>query len=513
MQRVNPLADLLQLKGPWVILAKRKTTISRGPDGRFLPAITVASTTSGTSTPTSTLPSLSSSPSSLTLTLASSNQEGNSGTSTPVYPPPPPSTPLIPYIEPHDIATQPKAQPTDMTDRSGDEPFGGEDDDTLDPRDFLKRVQRYLMGTTWENADKIDYFETWLKSGLAAEQWFRSLEAAKKTTWKNLCKAFKERWPERPIVQKTTAEKQAELEGEKITEAELGKKVKVNGAEVYTHVAWVNKVEKLAKAIPDNNNLLVVGCRQQLPPMLKALVSSTHDTWSTFCGAVRTIRPLEIEEEKEKQDKQARMEGELQRVRQQQRQPPQSPSSALGQAFCNFSVGPVPQPRFQPAAANTQGTPQQYRGPQRTDAEKLAIIGRIPPPQPDTSTGWAAYEADIANWNRNNYGRVAYETRPYPLTPGTSPVASGECFACGKMGHSSATCTSNTRIPQIERAWHQKANSIRAGANAASRSTNPNVNLVTEDNVFVSRDDYEAAVIARYLASQNQGNAEGPSEN
>ena len=57
------------------------------------------------------------------------------------------------------------------------------------------------------------------------------------------------------------AEKQAELEGEKITEAELGKKVKVNGAEVYTHVAWANKVEKLAKAIPDNNNLLVVGCR------------------------------------------------------------------------------------------------------------------------------------------------------------------------------------------------------------------------------------------------------------
>ena len=281
------------------------------------------------------------------------------------------------------------------------------------------------------------------------------------------------------------------MEGEKITEAELGKKVKVNGAEVYTHIAWASKVEKLAKAIPDNNNLLVVSCRLQLPPTLKALVSSTHDTWSTFCGAVRTIRPLEIEEEKEKRDKQARMEGELQHVRQQQRQPPQSPSSALGQVFCNLSVGPVPQPRFQTAAANTQGTPQQHRGPQHTDAEKLAIIGHISPPQPNTPTGWAAYEADITNWNRNNYGRVAYETRPYPLTPGTSPVASGECFACRKTGHSSAACTSNTRIPKIERAWCQKANSIRARANTASRSTNPNVNLVTEDNVFVLRGDYD----------------------
>ena len=174
-------------------------------------------------------------------------------------------------------------------------------------------------------------------------------------------------------------------------------KVKVNRVEVYAHIVWANKVEKLAKVIPNNNNLLVVSCRRQLPPTLKALVSSSNDTWTSFCAAVRAIRPLDIEEEKEKQSKQARIEGELQRVRlQQQRQPPASPSSTLGQAFRNFSVGPIPQPRFQPATANAQNQAQQYRGPQRTDAEKLAIIARIPPPQPDTATGWAAYEGEIA---------------------------------------------------------------------------------------------------------------------
>ncbi|KIJ95436.1 hypothetical protein K443DRAFT_683019 [Laccaria amethystina LaAM-08-1] len=401
-----------------------------------------------------------------------------------------------------------------MADRNSDKLFTGDEDDTLEPRDFLKRVQRFLMTTTWEDEGKVTYFETWLKSGSTAEQWFRDLEGAKKNTWTELCKAFKERWPERPIVQKSTAEKQAELEGERITEAELGTKVKVNGAEVYAHIAWANRVEKLAKAIPDNNNLLVVGCRRQLPPTLKALVSSAHDTWTTFCTAVRAIRPVDIEEEKEKQNKQARIEGKLQRVRQQQqRQPPQTPSSALGQAFRNFSVGPIAQPRFQPATTNSQGPPQQFRGPQRTDTEKLAIIGRILPPHPDTAAGWAAYEAEIAAWNRNGYGRAVYETRPYPLTPGTSPVASGECFGCGKTGHSSSACTANTRIPEVERVWRQKANSIRAGANAASRNANPNVNLVAEDDVFVSREDYDAEVIARYLARQNQGNGEGPSGN
>ena len=161
-----------------------------------------------------------------------------------------------------------------------------------------------------------------------------------------------------------TAEKQVELVGEKITEAELGTKVKVNRTEVYSHVKWANKIEKLAKVIPNNNNLLVIGCQQQLPPMLKALISSLHDIWAAFCGAVCTIRPLDIEEEKEKQDKQVRIEGELQHVRQQQPQPPQTPNSALGQAFCNFSVGPIPQPQFQQTPSNTQGKPQQYRGPQ-----------------------------------------------------------------------------------------------------------------------------------------------------
>jgi len=401
-----------------------------------------------------------------------------------------------------------------MADRKSDEPFTGEDDDAIKPRDFLKRTQRYLMATAWEDEEKVDYFEMWLKSRSVAEQWFGNLKTAKKETWKELCKAFKERWLERPMVQKTTAEKQAELEGERITEVELGKKVKVNGTEVYAHIAWANKIEKLAKAIPDNNNLLVVGCQRQLPPTLKALVSSSHDTWTVFCAVVRAIRPLDIEEEKERQDKQAQIEGELQCIRQQQqRQPPTSPSSTLGQVFRNFSVGPMPQPRFQPGTTSTQGPAQPYRGPQRTDAEKLAIIRRIPPPHPDTVAGRAAYEVEINAWNRNSYGRPANEMRPYPLTPGLSPAVSRECFGCGGGGHPSVACTSNTRIPEGERAWRQKANSIRAGANAASRASNTNINLVAEDDVFVSREDYNAAIIAQYLVSQNQGNGEGPSEN
>ncbi|KIJ90926.1 hypothetical protein K443DRAFT_14822 [Laccaria amethystina LaAM-08-1] len=125
---------------------------------------------SSTSTPLSTLPLLLSSPSSLMSTLALSTQGGGSGISTPIYPPPPPSTPLIPHISSHEVKIAPKRLAKDMADRKSDEPFTGEDDDIIERRDFLKRTQRYLMATAWDDEEKVNYFETWLKSGSVAEQ-------------------------------------------------------------------------------------------------------------------------------------------------------------------------------------------------------------------------------------------------------------------------------------------------------------------------------------------------------
>ncbi|KAG6823650.1 hypothetical protein H0H92_009536 [Tricholoma furcatifolium] len=87
--------------------------------------------------------------------------------------------------------------------------------------------------------------------------WFTGLELAKKTSWATL---------------------QEELKEARITEEELGKKVAVNGVEVYTHFAWADRVERLAKAISDTNNLLVKGTRDGMAPSLRSLVPHTMDT-------------------------------------------------------------------------------------------------------------------------------------------------------------------------------------------------------------------------------------------
>ncbi|TFK21578.1 hypothetical protein FA15DRAFT_562588, partial [Coprinopsis marcescibilis] len=55
---------------------------------------------------------------------------------------------------------------------------------------------------------------------------------------------------------------------------------------------------------------------------------------------------------------------------------------------------------------------------------------------PDTAAGKGQYAAQIDAWStEHGPTRKPNEHRPYPLTPGTSPVASGECWTCGRPSH------------------------------------------------------------------------------
>ncbi|KAG1845765.1 hypothetical protein C8R48DRAFT_557079, partial [Suillus tomentosus] len=56
--------------------------------------------------------------------------------------------------------------------------------------------------------------------------------------------------------------------------------------------------------------------------------------------------------------------------------------------------------------------------------------------QPDTATGQAAYEEQLQQWRAKwgNRARCSKHT-PFPLTPGTAQICSGECFKCGTHGH------------------------------------------------------------------------------
>lgn len=61
---------------------------------------------------------------------------------------------------------------------------------------------------------------------------------------------------------------------------------------------------------------------------------------------------------------------------------------------------------------------------------------------PDTVEGRASHKAQQDEWAKT-HGELAWvtESTPYPLRPGTAPVGSNECFACGMVGHTRPSCT------------------------------------------------------------------------
>ncbi|GLB45242.1 hypothetical protein LshimejAT787_2100020 [Lyophyllum shimeji] len=410
---------------------------------------------------------------------------------------------------------------------------GGDEDEKESPRDFLNKLERmYMLKTQFQDQEKVNYFQLSLKDGGPASQWFDALPATEKATWNALKAAYNIRWPAKTAMVKTQAEKQAELSETKIGENDLGRKVKVNGIEVYTHVAWADKVERLAKAIPDDNNLLVQITRNSMAPSLRALVAHSHNTWATFCRAVREVDVNELREKKDEKARAAKMEKDVEILRALRQQPPPTPSKVLGAAFAKMDLGPrIPQPSFGPPRPTnpqyTNQTPAAARA--RTDAQKWEIIQRLPAPLPDTPGNRATYQVSITRWYSMFPGATAAtEDRPFPLKPGTCALGTGECSDCGMMGHRSDTCTAQQKLPNIEIKWRRKVNSIKGAVTRAANQTTA-VNLVDDGGFVMEESEYRARLeeelrpqleaqlraqlYAEILAEQErQGNGEGSSD-
>ncbi len=103
------------------------------------------------------------------------------------------------------------------------------------PEDFMRAFLRD-MGTA-DLAQKLDFFENYLKSGSDADNWFTKLDDITKNTWPAVRAAFKARFPAIPTVQKSFAEYEAELSDISLKEEDLGRKVVVGGNEVWSHQA------------------------------------------------------------------------------------------------------------------------------------------------------------------------------------------------------------------------------------------------------------------------------------
>ncbi|KAF5378164.1 hypothetical protein D9615_007525 [Tricholomella constricta] len=430
---------------------------------------------------------LSSSPSSLTHEPFVNFKDLVSRPHTPVLPSVPPSTP-------QSTSPLPTAPAQDDMVESEVKRFHGRDDDENEsPKDFLKDLERTFMQKSWNDTQKVAWFELSLLGGSPAEEWYESLPATTTAVWTDLRAAFRLRWPAKTAVRKTQEERQAELMEAKIKEATLGLKVKVNGTEVWTHVAWADKVERLARAIPDDNNLLVQSTRECMAPSLKALVPRSNNTWSAFCRAVKDVDVTELKEKKSEGEKSRKMEADLKELKALRQRPT---TQSLVAKFSQMGLGsqPTTSPYSAPAKPNTPYPATPGNATQgRTDAAKWEIIRHLPAPLPDTPANRATYQVQVTSWHTTYHGRnAATEDRPYPLRPGTCALGSGKCNDCGMMGHGSNACASTTKLPDLEIKWRRKANSIK-NALARAGATVP-VNFVGAESTFIPEAEYRARV-------------------
>ncbi|GLB38088.1 hypothetical protein LshimejAT787_0411390 [Lyophyllum shimeji] len=407
--------------------------------------------------------------------------------------------------------------------------FWGDGREGENPQDFINTVERKFVGKADSGADKIDYLRLSLKASSDADAWYRGLDTTITGTWTTLVSAFNTKWPVRVIATKTKEEKTAILAATVLKEEDVGKRITVNGVEELSHIAWANKVERLAEAIPDRDGLLISATRKALPIAVRSLLLS-YGSWSTFCDAVRAL-PLErIEENQLEEEKKKRSEAKTDRLLLAATQ--QTPSKALAATLRNINIGaPIPAPRFN-TAPNTNATrpsnttnsspfysqpPNAGMFPTRTPAQRWAdVVSFALIIHPDTPAGRALYEAQVNEWARKHGNRGPNESRPYPLSPGSCPVGSGECWTCGYTGHRGDSCSANRVIPQLERRWRSIASSIKRSLNGVTPTTNATpVNFVSGGDQWYSQEEYNAQVIHDYLeaqaAAQEQGKAEGSS--
>ena len=405
-------------------------------------------------------------------------------------------------------------------------PFHGDKEDE-NPENFLRSFFR-RMGTASDDTKK-QQFRYFLQADSVADEWFDDLLQNDKKDWAAIEASFYKRWPRKKAAKKTTEEYEEEITGLRLNEEDLGKKEKVSGNDIYSHIAWADKMATIAKGAKLETTATYIGhVRKELPRLLREKVGTGHANWEKFLQAVRDVDIDHIkdgvnarEKEQEARKKEQEEQEALKKRIQQLEKLTASPTAPLRQQMTTFSLGnPPPNPAQPPRQAPTnpfmgttggQGNlfqttqtrnPTQNNTPRPppTQANRAALLTCIQkyPHHPNTEAGRQAHQAQQADWVKTHgLNAIVTESTPYPLRPGTLPVGSGECFTCGFLGHmgrrDGSTCGDNRPLHPREQTWR----SICSRILRQTRST-ANIQMVAVDDYGSTWQDI-------------QGNEEGPS--
>jgi hypothetical protein len=426
--------------------------------------------------------------------------------------------------------------------------FKGTDRRKENPQNWLQRLEGSKFKYDTSDPQRIYTFRKHLEYGSKADIWFKALVPTEKDTWDHLEAAFHTKWPPLAQTVPTMEELQTEFFALTLTDEELGLKVgPVEGEQVYTHIDWALRVEALAGDIGDDKGLLIPSARLNLPVAIRTLLPNDITTWPKFTAAVCDVSLSRLMDEslRDRQLKAATDAiGNFSILSPPRFTPPASripaPRTSYQRTTSTTAVepsspAPPTTPRQIPATAPTtpmrsqlaptpRALPPHMTRPQLpTPDSPLANVGggwanlaqqavTQNHPFPDTEKGKRDYATAMVDWYaKYGEGRADWNTGHVPLTPGSSPLGSNECFTCGVAGHLRSDCpTANNPIPAVEANWRARIMGIvRPKRNRFIESPGSlPVFKIDAEEVEVDPEVYDTSVL-EFRDSDSQGNGQG----
>lgn len=431
---------------------------------------------------------------------------------------PPPTRTATP--QPSSTTPVPKKVPN-MANVANIELFSGELDGNVQPKDFLKAFRRTMRNLSiTSEVERIECFIDYLVSNSPAEEWYID-EGSNETSWQGFEASFIVRFPGAEAAKKTKSELEREILEMRLGTEELNKTETHLGVTVETHKVFADKLLDLAKRAKfEKTTTSIWQVRDNLPDILKSKVGESHTDWMAFCKAIKDVDPSHIRDGVRKHaeritEKQA-TEARLARIEQATTARPPSPTAAIRAQLAHTSItSQQPQQRqaYNPRqntstiAVINQANPYRSSQPRQpaTEEQKAKVRERIAawPVQPNSQPGNEVYADQLRQWRRM-YGdnTRASEDTGFPLSPGTAPPCSGECYNCGQVGHDRRNCPATESLNMRERAWRSICGNVLGHAGTRRFAAPTQVNAVIDDL------DTWLNTAPRFY--QTQGNGEGP---